>query len=91
MHFTRRLQGKGRKEFLKIFCIPLRPLNLPLRTLRETSLLKRSSIRIRYSFRSDCTGLAIAALRDCQLMVSKAIIMAISPASRNMTGPMLMR
>src|SRR5580700_1082503 len=44
-----------------------------------------------YSFLSERTGLAIAALRDCQVMVAKAIERAIPPDSRNTIGPILMR
>ena len=40
-----------------------------------------------YSFLNERTGLAIAALSDCQVMVARAMTSAISPASRNTTGP----
>jgi len=49
--------------------------------------LKRLFQLTLYSVRSDRTGLALAALTACQLMVRTATPSAIAPASMNTSGP----
>src|SRR6202043_434306 len=44
-----------------------------------------------YSFRSDCMGLPVAALRDCHAIVANATPRAIILASMNTTGPIVIR
>lgn len=44
-----------------------------------------------YSFFKDFTGLAMAALTDCQLIVISAMIIAINAERKKISGPMFMR